>query len=148
MSKDGRSHYYLVQGDALPEVFIRVTEAKELLDTGEVQTVAEAAARVGISRSAYYKYKNAVMPFQDLGSGRIVTFQLMLRDHMGVLSAVLGLFADTGANILTINQGIPTSGTAPVTITVDLAGTDISSEELLERMTSAEGVIRASVAAG
>lgn len=148
MSKDGRSHYYLVQGDALPEVFIRVTEAKELLDTGEVQTVAEAAARVGISRSAYYKYKNAVMPFQDLGSGRIVTFQLMLRDHMGVLSAVLGLFADTGANILTINQGIPTSGTAPVTITVDLAGTDISSEELLEKMTSAEGVIRASVAAG
>ena len=148
MSKDGHPHYYLVEGDALPEVFIRVTEAKELLDTGEVQTVAEAAARVGISRSAFYKYKNAVMPFQDLGSGHIVTFQLMLRDHMGVLSAVLGLFADTGANILTINQGIPTSGTAPVTITADMAGMEISPEELLEKLEASSGVIRASVAAG
>ena len=148
MSKDGHPHYYLVEGDALPEVFIRVTEAKELLDTGEVQTVAEAAARVGISRSAYYKYKNAVMPFQDLGSGRIVTFQMMLRDHMGVLSSVLGLFAETGANILTINQGIPTSGTAPVTITADMAGMEISPEELLERLEAASGVIRAAVAAG
>ena len=148
MSKDGRTHYYLVAGDALPEVFIRVTEAKELLDTGEVQTVAEAAARVGISRSAFYKYKNAVMPFQDLGRGRIVTFQMMLRDHMGVLSAVLGLFAETGANILTINQGIPTSGTAPVTITADTADVDISSEELLEKIEALDGVIRASVAAG
>ena len=148
MSKDGRPHYYLVEGDALPEVFIRVTEAKELLDTGEVQTVAEAAARVGISRSAYYKYKNAVMPFQDLGSGRIVTFQMMLRDQMGVLSSVLGLFAETGANILTINQGIPTSGTAPVTITADMAGMEISPEELLEKLEASSGVIRASVAAG
>lgn len=148
MSKDGRSHYYLVEGDALPEVFIRVTEAKELLDTGEVQTVAEAAARVGISRSAFYKYKNAVMPFQDLGRGRIVTFQMMLRDHLGVLSAVLGLFAGTGANILTINQGIPTSGTAPVTITADTANLETSSEELLEKIEALDGVIRVSVAAG
>ncbi len=148
MTKEGRSHYYLVSGDALPEVFIRVTEAKELLDTGEVQTVAEAAARVGISRSAFYKYKNAVMPFQDLGHGRIVTFQMMLRDHQGVLSEVLGLFAGTGANILTINQGIPTSGTAPVTITADMADMDISSEELLERIEALDGVIRAAVAAG
>ena len=148
MGKDGHSRYYLVEGDALPEVFIRVTEAKELLDTGEVQTVAEAAARVGISRSAYYKYKNAVMPFQELGSGRIVTYQMMLRDQMGVLSSVLGLFAGTGANILTINQGIPTSGTAPVTITVNMAGVEISSEELLDMIETADGVIRAAVAAG
>jgi chorismate mutase len=148
MANNGHPRYYLVEGSALPEVFIRVTEAKELLDTGEVQTVAEAAARVGISRSAYYKYKNAVMPFQDIGRGRIVTFQMMLRDHQGVLSSVLGLFAGTGANILTINQGIPTSGTAPVTITADTANMEISSEELLERLQTAEGVIRAAVAAG
>ena len=148
MANNGHPRYYLVEGDALPEVFIRVTEAKELLDTGEVQTVAEAAARVGISRSAYYKYKNAVMPFQDLGSGRIVTFQMMLRDHMGVLSSVLGLFAGTGANILMLNQGIPTNGTAPVTITADTANMEISSEDLLERIQAAEGVIRAAVAAG
>lgn len=148
MDKEKHSRYYLVDGDALPEVFIRVTEAKELLDTGAVQTVAEAADRVGISRSAFYKYKNAVTPFQDLGRGRIVTFQIMLRHQMGVLSAVLGLFAGSGANILTINQGIPTNGTAPVTVTADTADLAISSEELLERIEAVEGVIRAAVAAG
>ena len=148
MSEQTKPKYFIVDGSALPEVFIRVTEARELLDTGEVQTVAEAAARVGISRSAYYKYKDAVMPFQDIGRGRIVTFQLMLRHHLGVLSAVLGLFAGTGANILTINQGIPTSGSAPVTITADTANMQISSEELLLQIHDTEGVIAASVVAG
>ncbi len=148
VAKEGRSRYYLVDGDALPEVFIRVTQARELLDTGQVQTVAEAAARVGISRSAYYKYKDAVMPFQALGGGHIVTFQLMLRHQMGVLSAVLGMFAGTGANILTISQGIPTNGTAPVTITADMADVDISTEELLSRLGAGDGVIKAAVAAG
>ena len=147
MMNNGHSHLYLVDGSA-PEVFIRVTEAKELLDTGEVQTVAEAAAKVGISRSAYYKYKDLIMPFQDLGRGRIVTFQITLRHQMGVLSAVLNLFADIGANILTINQGIPTSGTAPVTVTADTAAMAVSSEELLEKIGTVEGVIHAAVAAG
>ena len=148
MTNSGNSRYYLVSGDALPEVFIRVTEARELLDTGEVQTVAEAAARVGISRSAYYKYKDAIMPFRDIGRGRFVTFQIMLRHQMGVLSAVLDLLAATGANILTINQGIPTNGTAPVTVTADTADLEVTSEELLEKLSRVDGVIRASVAAG
>ena len=148
MAEQKKPRYYLVDGDALPEVFIRVTEARELLDTGEVQTVADAAARVGISRSAYYKYKDAVRPFRDVGRGCIVTFQLMLRHHLGVLSAVLGLFAGTGANILTINQGIPTNGTAPVTVTADTADISIATDELLERLSGVEGVISAAVAAG
>lgn len=148
MSDQKKPRYYLVDGDALPEVFIRVTEARELLDSGEVQTVAEAAARVGISRSAYYKYKDAVRPFQDIGRGRIVTFQIMLKHHLGVLSAVLGVFAGTGANILTINQGIPTNGTAPVTITADTADMAVSTEGLLEQLLELEGVISAAVAAG
>ena len=148
MANSGQHQYYLVAGEALPEVFVRVCQARELLDTGQAQTVAEAAERVGISRSAYYKYKNAVMPFQALDGGRIVTFQIMLRHRMGVLSAVLGVFAGTGANILTINQGIPTNGTAPVTITADTTDMDISTEALLGRITAAEGVITAAVAAG
>lgn len=148
MSKEGKTRYYLVEGDALPEVFIRVTEARELLDTGQVQTVAEAAAQVGISRSAYYKYKNAVMPFESMGRGCISTFQIMLRHQMGVLSAVLDVLAHTGANILTINQGIPTNGTAPVTVTADTADMDITTEALLERICAIEGVIKAAVVAG
>ena len=140
--------YYLVDGDALPEVFVRVTQARELLDTGQAQTVAEAAERVGISRSAYYKYKNSIMPFQNVAGGRIVTFQIMLRHQMGVLSEVLGVFAGTGANILTINQGIPTNGAAPVTITADMAAMDVAAEGLLDRLAAVEGVIKAAVAAG
>ncbi len=148
MSEQERTRYYLVSGDALPEVFIRVTQARELLDTGQAQTVAEAAERVGISRSAYYKYKNAIMPFQSVGAGRIVTFQIMLRHLMGVLSEVLSLCADTGANILTINQGIPTNGAAPVTVTADTADMEITTETLLSRLEETEGVISAAVVAG
>ena len=142
------TRYYLVAGDALPEVFIRVTQARELLDTGQAQTVAEAAERVGLSRSAYYKYKNAIMPFQNVAGGHIVTFQIMLRHQMGVLSEVLGVFAVTGANILTINQGIPTSGAAPATITADMGAVDESAESLLTRLEAVEGVIKATVVAG
>lgn len=142
------SRYYLVEGSALPEVFIRVTEARELLDTGQVKTVAEAADRVGISRSAYYKYKNAVMPFEDMDRGRILTFQIMLLHKMGALSEVLGLFAETGANILTINQGIPTNGAALVTISAEIAGMALTPDALLEKLTAAEGVIKATVVAG
>ena len=148
MSEIKRGQFYLVAGDALPEVFIRVTQAQELLDTGRAQTVAEAAERVGISRSAYYKYKNAVMPFQNVAGGHIVTFQIMLQHKMGVLSEVLGVFAETGANILTINQGIPTSGAAPVTITADMTMLDSSAEDLLQRLGLVDGVIKAAVAAG
>ena len=148
MANSGRRQFYLVAGDALPEVFIRVTQARELLDTGQAQTVAEAAERVGISRSAYYKYKNAIMPFQNVAGGHIVTFQIMLRHQMGVLSEVLGVFAVTGANILTINQGIPTSGAAPATITADMGAVDESAESLLTRLEAVEGVIKATVVAG
>ncbi len=148
MANNSRSQYYLVDGDALPEVFIRVTQAQELLDTGRAQTVAEAAEQVGISRSAYYKYKNAVMPFQNVAGGHIVTYQIMLRHQMGLLSEVLGVFADTGANILTINQGIPTNGAAPVTITADMTALDTPAETLLSRLGNIDGVIKAAVAAG
>ena len=110
-----------LRGEGLPPAQIR-------------QCVEEAAARVGISPSAYYKYRDAVTPFQDLGRGRIVTFQLMLRHHLGVLSAVLGLFAGTGANILTINQSLPVNGTAAVTISAETAGMSESMETLMTRL--------------
>ena len=148
MATPKTSRYYLVEGSALPEVFIRVTEARQLLDTGQVKTVAEAADRVGISRSAYYKYKNAVMPFEDMDRSRILTFQIMLHHKMGVLCKVLSLFAETGANILTINQGIPTNGAALVTISADTAGMDVTPDQLLGRLSAEGGVIKAAVVAG
>lgn len=148
MADTAHKTYYLVEGSALPEVFIRVTQARELLETGRAQTVAEAAEKAGISRSAYYKYKDSVLPFRDLGRGRIVTFQILLRDVTGALSAVLGLFSSSGANILTINQSIPSGGAAPVTITADTAELEADTEALLARITALDGVIKAAVLAG
>ena len=117
MAAGSKPKYYLVEASVLPEIFAKVIEAKELLETGQVRTVADAVARVDISRSAFYKYKDFVSPFQDMSRGHLVTFNLELLDRQGVLSSVLAIFAENGANILTINQSIPTSGVAPVTIT-------------------------------
>ena len=140
--------YYLVRADALPEIFLRVMEAKELLETNECRTVAEAAERVGISRSAFYKYRDAISDFRDLTAGRIVTYHVLLRDRKGLLSALLTIFAEAGANILTINQSIPSDGAARVVISASEAEAQVGSEELLLRIRSAPGVIRAEVLAG
>lgn len=107
-------NYYIVDAEALPEIFHKVVQARRMLDTGEAETVNQAVQLVGISRSAFYKYKDAVRPFQDMLHGRIVTFQMMLKDEPGILSHMLNLFASSGANILTINQGLPINGCAVV----------------------------------
>ena len=100
-------------------------------------------ARVDISRSAFYKYKDFVSPFQDMSRGHLVTFNLELLDRQGVLSSVLAIFAENGANILTINQSIPTSGVAPVTITAATENMQTTMELFMAALKSAEGVIRA-----
>ncbi len=148
MSLKAKPKYYLVEAGVLPTVFIKVTEARELLETGEVRTVAEAVERVGISRSAFYKYKDSVMPFRDMRHGSIVTFNALLRDRKGVLSALLTIFADTGANILTINQSIPTNGTAQVTISAITENMSVGTDELMEQVRSLYGVIRFDAMAG
>ena len=148
MAVKAKPKYYLVESGVLPEVFIKVTEARELLETGEVRTVAEAVERVGISRSAFYKYKDSVMPFRDMRQGSIVTFNALLRDKKGVLSSLLAIFADSGANILTINQSIPTNGTALVTISAITENMTIGMDELLSATRALYGVIRFDALAG
>ena len=140
--------YYIVEAAALPEVFLKVAEAKRLLESGEVTTVGEATKITGISRSAFYKYRDAMMPFQNLMAGRIITFQLTLKDRTGVLSGILSIFAYNGANILTINQNIPVSGCAIVTITAETGEMHCSVEDLLKRMSNMDGVVKAEIVAG
>ena len=89
----GTTKFYIVAAEALPEVFIKVAEAKRMLQTGEAATVGGATKSVGISRSAFYKYKDAVRPFNDMLHGRIVTFQVLLKDEPGVLSGALNVLA-------------------------------------------------------
>ena len=141
-------NYYIVDAEALPEIFRKVVDARRMLDTGEAETVNQAVQLAGISRSAFYKYKDAVRPFQDMLHGRIVTFQIMLKDEPGILSHVLNLFAGSGANILTINQGIPINGCAVVTVNAETSGLEGSLQELLARLNWAEGVLRGEILAG
>lgn len=140
--------YFIVEAEALPEIYLKVAEAKRLMETGEVSTVNAATRRAGISRSAFYKYRDAIRPFQDMLHGRIVTIQIMLRDEPGVLSTVLNLLAEMDANILTINQAIPGGGSAAVTIGVETSGLKGSVESLLDAVGKAKGVIRCNILAG
>ena len=110
--------------------------------SGEVRTAGDAARAVGISRSAFYKYRDAVRPFNDMKTGRIITFYTMLKNNPGVLSDVLSIFAGSGANILTINQSIPTNGCAAVTISAETSEMQESIEEMMARALALEGVVR------
>ena len=144
----GKTKFYIVAAEALPEIFIKVAQAKQMLQTGEVSTVGAATREVGISRSAFYKYKDAVQPFNNMKAGRIITFYVMLKDNPGVLSNILTIFAASGANILTINQTIPTNGCAAVTISAETSEMPSSLEDLLSRVSAASGVVKFEILAG
>ena len=101
-----------------------------------------------ISRSAFYKYRDAVLPFQNMMTGRIITFQLLLHDEPGLLSELLKIFADAKANIITINSIVPTNGTAVVTISAETMDLTIPLEDLLHQLESFPGVVKAEVLAG
>ncbi|MBR3949397.1 MAG: ACT domain-containing protein [Oscillospiraceae bacterium] len=140
--------YYIVEASALPEVFLKVAEAKRLLSTGEASTVNEATKMTDISRSAFYKYRDSVLPFQNMMTGRIITLQLLLHDEVGLLSELLDVFADTNVNILTINSIVPTNGTAVVTISADTMEINTTLEEMLHMLRTFKGVVKAEVLAG
>lgn len=140
--------YYVVDAAALPAVFIKVAEAKRLLDLGSVPTVGAAAQAVGISRSAFYKYKDFILPFENLMAGRIITFQMALHDEPGLLSSILAIFAQYGTNILTINQTIPTNSCAAVTVTAETNQMTASLETLVAALKATAGVVQAEILGG
>lgn len=118
-----------------------------MMQTGEVDTVGAATKQVGISRSAFYKYKDSVQPFNDMKSEHIITFYAMLKDKAGVLSRVLSVFAASDANILTINQSIPTNGCAAVTISAEISEMEESMEALLSEVAALDGVVKIEILA-
>ena len=129
--------YLLVRADALPEVFLRVVEAKRMLKDGEVSSASEAAALAGVSRSAYYKYKDAVMQYTGSPESNILTVHAVLTDRPGSLASFIGTFFDCGANILTVNQNIPSGSVAPVSVS---AYTDAMTIPLAEFITRLRGL--------
>jgi chorismate mutase len=112
--------YFVVRQKAVPEVLLKVVEAKRLLETGRVETIQEATDQVGISRSSFYKYKDDIFPFRDNVKGKTLTFVMQICDEPGLLSEVLNIVADYKANILTIHQSIPTNGVATLTLSVEV----------------------------
>ena len=144
----GPAKYFIVEASAMPEIFRKVAEAKRLLETGEERTVNSAAQAMNISRSAFYKYRDAVRPFNDMLHGRIVTFQVLLRDELGILSKALNVLAGNGVNILTINPSIPVNGCAVVTMTAETSALQDTLEDVLTHLSTSTGVIKCEILAG
>ena len=140
--------YYIVESSALPDVLRRTAEATRLLQTGRAATIGGAAKQVGISRSAYYKYRDSIRPFLDTHSSEMVTLHMVLADEPGILSGILGAFAGCSANILTINQAIPVNGVASVSISADTAAMTSDLNSLITQIESLPGVEKAEVIAG
>ncbi|MFC4078361.1 ACT domain-containing protein [Salinithrix halophila] len=139
--------YYLIRSDMLPEAVQKTVEAKEMLASGEVQTVQEAVERTGISRSSFYKYKDAVYPFNALMKEKIITVSMSLEHRSGVLSGILSYLAIQRGNVLTINQTIPLQGVAGVTMSLDTAQVNVDTTTLVDGLQDLEGVKRAVIVA-
>jgi chorismate mutase len=137
--------FFVVREDILPEAIVKTIQVKEMLGRGEAATVHEATEKVGLSRSAFYKYKDGVYPLSQLERERIATVSMDLEHRSGVLSKVLGLVAGSEGNVLTINQSIPLQGLANVVISVDTSLMSGTLSELVEAIRRQDGVRRASV---
>ena len=120
MRMSEKDKYYLVKEKAVPDVLLKVVEAKRLLDSGKAITVQEAAEQLGISRSSFYKYKDDIFPFHETNRGKTINIMLLLDDEPGLLSNVLNEIAKCKANILTIHQSIPIGGIASVTLGMEM----------------------------
>ena len=135
----GKVNYVLVNKDILPEVYSKVIAANKLLATGEATSASQAAKMAGISRSAYYKYKDQIFEYSE-NSEDTVTFNAKLLDNAGVLSSVMNALYQAGANVLSINQSIPVNSVADVSITVRISETDISIDQLSDNIKDINGV--------
>ncbi|CEH28258.1 ACT domain-containing protein [Aneurinibacillus migulanus] len=135
--------FYLIRADILPESISKTLEAKKLLDSGEAETVNEAVERVGLSRSAYYKYKDSIFPFNSMMREVIITVSLNLEHRAGILSEVLKFVAERGGNILTINQTIPLQGLANVAMSIDTGHLSLPTTDFLDELNAMHGVKRA-----
>ena len=133
-------NYYIIDKSVLPEVFVKVMEVKSLLESGREKTVQDAVNKVGISRSAFYKYRDAILPLYEHSRGKNVTFSANVDNRSGILSNLLNAIAQAGANILTINQTIPINGIANVTITVETQDINTDMAEFVDKMSRIDGI--------
>lgn len=136
-----KPQYLIVNADVLPDVFHKVIEAKQLLSKAQAKNSSDACRIVGISRSAYYKYKDNVQVYDEKDNSQLSTLYFKLSDEPGVLSRVLKKLYDNGANILTVNQNIPVDAVAIVTISIRVNRDEVSMEEILRNLSEIDGVV-------
>ncbi|MCQ2516288.1 MAG: ACT domain-containing protein [Saccharofermentans sp.] len=137
--------YYLVDKKVLPEVFVKVMEVKQRLNTGESSSVNEAVRKTGLSRSAYYKYKDSVLPFFEATNGKKVTLLITVENFQGILASIISVISATKASILTINQNIPINGLADISISLDTASMFGSVEDIMNEINKIAGVRKCTV---
>ena len=137
---EDKSKYFVVKQKAVPEVLLKVVEAKKMLETERALTVQEAADKVGISRSSFYKYKDDIFPFYDNTKGKTVTLVVQMDDVQGLLSDLLHVVADYKANILTIHQSIPVNGVATLTLSVEVRENTGNMSSMIEDLEAVDGV--------
>ena len=137
--------FLIVSKDILPEAILKTAKAKELLAKGDVYTINDAVEKIGLSRSAYYKYKDGVFPFYEVSKERIITISLILEHQAGVLSHVLNFIASYKGSVLTINQGIPLQGVANVSVSIETAAMIDTPERLLAGLAEIKGVRKVEV---
>lgn len=135
-----KTSYFVLKEKAVPDVLLRVVEAKRLLESEKVASVQEAAERVGISRSSFYKYKDDIFPFHENSKGKTITMVLQMDDEPGLLSVVLRTVAEYHANILTIHQSIPVNGIASLTLSVDVLPETGDVAAMTQTMEEHEGI--------
>jgi chorismate mutase len=140
MEKPEKKKYFVVRERAVPDVLLRVVEAKKLLDSGKAATIQEATERLGISRSSFYKYKDDIFPFHEQAKGKTITFILQMEDEPGILSNVLQTIASKKGNILTIHQSIPINGIASLTLSVEILPGEGDAEAMVEDIEQMDGV--------
>ena len=135
-----KGQYYVLKEKAVPDVLLRVVEAKRLLDSGKTDSVQDATEQVGISRSSFYKYKDDIFPFHDNAKGKTITMVIQLDDEPGLLSVVLRIVADYHANILTIHQSIPVNGIASLTLSVDVLNETGDISQMVDTIEQQQGI--------
>ena len=132
--------YYVVKKKAVPEVLLKVVEAKKILETDKTMTIQQAVDKVGMSRSSFYKYQDDIFPFHDNAQGRTVSMMFQIDDEQGILSDILNVIAEYRANILTIHQGIPINGVATLNISLQVLETTKDISSMLEYIEAINGV--------
>lgn len=139
-SESEKMKYFVVRERAVPDVLLKVVEAKKLLDSGKAATIQEAADRTSISRSSYYKYKDDIFPFHEETRGKTINFIIQMDDAPGLLSSVLQTVARFHGNILTIHQSIPINGVATLTLSVEILPGEGNAEAMVETIEQSEGI--------